>query len=496
MYKLKTNTNPTLIVAKGIVFLLAFFQLFIPVFNHYNFRTFTFDYGVYNFAFYDYAHARLSDCPMSLVFNSHVNFLQDHFSLTLPILTPLFWIFQEKTGTYTLLILQWCFVIYGAWATFRLIVLKSQNIGFAYLALIYYFVMYGRYSSLQNDCNLAIIGAAMLPVFIYYFEAKKYVAAIVSFIFLVFNREDFSLCLVFVSLFLAYNHRIIKQERRIALFFSVFSLLSFIFIYQLVIPFIEGKDNNYKLFEYSILGDNPKEAIVFMLKHPIQTFKYLFINHTSEPFSDYMKTGFYLVYGISGGLLLLWRPIYLLLLLPFIAKKMFNDYNNRWGYEMYYSIEVATLLPLLVFSLISEVISIKRRMLVGTSILILAIGVTLYCLSIAKYPNLYEKFNVLKPSYYKIDSGTAEAHYITQQIPNDAAVSASSRVLPHLAYRKLIYHFPDIRDAEYVCLMKNGDTYPISQQKFDSTWKSLVVSGQWKINLSAINFILLQRKPK
>ena len=31
--------------------------------NHFFFRTWTYDYGSYNFAFYDYAHFRVSECP-------------------------------------------------------------------------------------------------------------------------------------------------------------------------------------------------------------------------------------------------------------------------------------------------------------------------------------------------------------------------------------------------------------------------------------------------
>ncbi|MEI6021790.1 MAG: DUF2079 domain-containing protein [Bacteroidota bacterium] len=494
MFKPNLNKNQPFIIGKGIVFFLACLQLFIVLFNHYNFRTFTFDYGVYNFAFFDFAHGRLSNCPMALVFDSRSNFLQDHFSLTLPLLSPLFWLFQNVTGTYTLLFFQWLFIIYGAWATYRLVELKCNQKGLALLSLLYYFVLYGRYSAYQNDCNLAIIGAAMIPVFLYYFEAKKTLPAFLAFFFLIINREDFSLCLIFISFYLAYNHRKNRKMLGLAFLFAFLSMLSFICIFQILIPLVEGANHQYRLFEYSILGANPKEAIQFMIVHPIQTIKYLFVNHTNETYSDNIKMGFYLVYGFSGGVLLLWRPINLLFLLPFIAKKMFNDYNNRWGYEMYYSIEIATILPLLVFNLIGEKFSAKWRIPVGSSVLVIATTVTLYCLSIANYPNPYQKFNILKFDYYKVDAETSMAHYLIHQIPDKAAVCASSRVLPHLAFREKIYHFPDVRDAEYICVMKEGDTYPYSKQKFDSTLKSFVNKGLWIVKYDLNNFLVLHRK--
>src|ERR1043165_9970817 len=82
--------------------LLGGINLLIVVVNHYYFRTYAFDYGVYNFAFYDFAHGRISPCPIYL-FIHPVTFLQDHVSLTLLVLSPLYWLLHPIAGTYSLL---------------------------------------------------------------------------------------------------------------------------------------------------------------------------------------------------------------------------------------------------------------------------------------------------------------------------------------------------------------------------------------------------------
>ena len=70
-----------------LIVLLIFYSLYLitGITNHYLFRSYAFDYGVYNYAFWDYSHFHISPCP---IYASKANFLQDHFSLTLLFLIP------------------------------------------------------------------------------------------------------------------------------------------------------------------------------------------------------------------------------------------------------------------------------------------------------------------------------------------------------------------------------------------------------------------------
>jgi hypothetical protein len=46
-------------------------------------------------------------------------------------------------------------------------------------------------------------------------------------------------------------------------------------------------------------------------------------------------------------------------------------------------------------------------------------------------------------------------------IPDEAAVSAQSELVPHLSHRELIYQFPDgIAEADYIVLDTKSDYYP------------------------------------
>ena len=147
-------------------------HLFIVLANHYFHRTFAYYYGVYNFAFWDYAHLQSSPIPV-LFDGTNSTFLQDHFSLLFIVLAPLYWLMAPLSGTYSLLILQWIAIAAGGLYTYKLLAEKYQQRWTATAAMLCYFFYYARFSAYMADCNLAIIGSSLIPVFFYYFELQK-----------------------------------------------------------------------------------------------------------------------------------------------------------------------------------------------------------------------------------------------------------------------------------------------------------------------------------
>ena len=152
-----------------ILLLFGTLIFFMGFMNHYFFRSFVFDYGNYNFAFWDYSHFRISSIP-----TYPGNFLQDHYSFLLIYFVPIYWLLNWLTGTYTLIIIQNALILIAAWYTYKLIKLKTENFWLGIGVLVYYFVLLGRYSTFTGDVNLAVMSACFIPVFLYYFELKKF----------------------------------------------------------------------------------------------------------------------------------------------------------------------------------------------------------------------------------------------------------------------------------------------------------------------------------
>jgi hypothetical protein len=291
------------------------------------------------------------------------------------------------------------------------------------------------------------------------------------------------------------RHRKEKSTFRLSALLFLASVVFFIIIFKWLIPAFETENKKFDLFNYGALGSTPGQALLFILTHPLEAIKLLFVNHLhGDTGADWVKMKYYLVFGASGGVLLLYRPAYLICLIPVIAKKMYNDDPLRWSYETYYGVETASILPALVFMLISELNSERWRHVLSIVVLLFSIAACCYCFKVSYYPMGYTKFEFFNPSFYHPDFDLKEVNYILSKVPEKAAVSASPRLLPHLANRDKIYYFPAINDAEYICVRLTGETWPISPQEFDNEIKKIIKSGLWKAEYSLGGVMLFRRR--
>jgi uncharacterized membrane protein len=285
----------------------------------------------------------------------------------------------------------------------------------------------------------------------------------------------------------------------LAFILFILSVVSFIIIFKFIIPQLEDENKKYTLFNFAALGNSTLEALRFIINQPLKAVKLLFINHNGNNYYDGIKQEFYLVYLISGGCLLFLKPAYLIPFLPLLAKKMFADEPIRWGIESYYSVEVVSILPLMVFIILSDFKKEKLKQILAIIICTCTCGVTLYELTkpsnehIALFGN-GKKINFLSGVFYESDINVEEINAALLMIPDDAVVSTSGRLSSHLAFRKKIYSYPKIQDATYVCLVKYGDNWPSTQENFNDQLKKLIESEEWRILVDNDNFILLNRK--
>ena len=465
------------------ILVLAFFGVLLLTMgflNHYFFRTYTFDYGNYNFAFWDYSHFRISPMP-----TYPGNFLQDHFSFALMYFVPVYWLINWLTGTYTLILIQNLLIIVAAWYTFKLISLKSENKWIGIGVLVYYFTLLGRYTTVSCDTNIAVISACFIPVFIYYFEIRKYLISLFILILSLFSRENIPIWFMFIFAVLLIENRRDKKAVIFSLIGIFISITYFIILFKVIIPFNESVEKRYTLFNYSALGANPGDAMLFVIKHPVETFKLFFINHLNDPSYNGVKAEFYWVYLISGGFILFFRPKYLIWFIPIVAQKVLNDSFMRWGIATYYSVEVVTLLPLSVFLALASIkqSKIQNRLIIVVCVATLA--TTIYKLDVGhcKVPWTMtpskEKF--YDKRFWKSEFDEPKVYKLFSLIPANAKVSASDHLLPHLSQRQSIYLFPTVNDAEFVVFSVLDDYFMMSHYANETVRNKYFSDQQWKL---------------
>lgn len=79
-------------------------------------------------------------------------------------------------------------------------------------------------------------------------------------------------------------------------------------------------------------------------------------------------------------------------------------------------------------------------------------------------------------------------------IPNDAVVSASNVITPHLAGRDRIYLYPVLKDAEYLAILTDGrDPYPVDSLKLPHLIAELKSDSTNQILFDESDFLIVKR---
>lgn len=245
-------------------------------------------------------------------------------------------------------------------------------------------------------------------------------------------------------------------------------------------------------FHYSVLGNNAGEALKQLLTHPLDNLRIMFVNHTNDPENNFVKAEFWIVIGVSGFFCFIGRPIYLLMLIPVFAQKLFHDYVAMWGINQHYAIEFA---PLIVIGTFESIAKIRSRNWRKTACFV-ALACSLAC-TIRVMDNTIAdcekaRIRIYKAAHYR-NYPIQSAHTFFKFIPNDAPVSANSVFIPHLALRESAYQFPIIRDAEYILLLKTENTYPLSVEDYELRKDSLLHSSDWRVFKQNETFLLLKK---
>lgn len=458
----------------------------ISLVNHYCFRTYSLDLGLYTNALYDYAHFQLND---SIVFKAgSENLLADHLDLYLPFLAPLSYLF----GTYTLPLVQIVAILFGGTGVYRLMQKWFPDTRIPRYALLYFLFFYGIISAMAFDYHSNVVAAMFVPRLFLAMENRHFKRAWIFVILIVIAKENMSLWLLFVTAGLGWKYRKDKMVRMHTVGMAAFALLYFVAVIGWIMPAMSN-DGKYAHFYYSRLGNNGVEALLYLLSHPVEAFKLLFVNHSGEPMFDYVKTEMW-VFLALGGFLLIRKPVYLFMLIPVVAQKVYNDNTGMWGVVQQYAVEFAPILAIGTFDVIGTWKG--RRLQSVLSVLMVAISVGL-SFRLMDYTIAYTekaRVRVYKAAHYNREFPIDRAYEVMNLIPGSAVVSAQSAFVPHLALRDSIYTFPEIGKATYILISPLDNPYPLSRERFQTISDSLVNNSNWRSVYCTKAFILLKRK--
>ncbi len=463
----------------------------ISLVNHYLLRTYGWDLGIINNSMFDYAHFRWNNGEIMYPNSKFDNLLGDHFTLYPLIISPLSWIF----GTYTLLLFQVAAILWGGYGVYKFVYQLNSNHKLALLSTIQFYSIFGIYSALGFDYHDNVIAAMFVPWLLYYFHKEDWLKASIYLVLILIGKENMALWAFFISIG---TMMLYYKERKKVIYSCIFAAASIVYFIGIMklMPTLSPAQTEYAHWDFSALGPTMGDAFETIFTRPKYVFTLLLENHLNIPEGIGSKSELHYVVLLSGGIALIYRPQFLIMLLPIYGQKLFNDQFARWGICHHYSIEFAPILAIATGWMVNDLtIKDNRKFWLAIAFTLLTIATTLSILDsrVSKYFNKdNERFYAKRHWTRKYDVKLVynNLHFI----PSDAALSAQSMLCPHLAFREKIYHYPYIGDAEYIALLpKDQNVYPLTKEEYRNRMQELRNNPEWVVVVENESLIVFKR---
>jgi uncharacterized membrane protein len=438
--------------------------------NHLCFRTYGLDLGLYTNAMYDYAHGSMA--TMDMIWDTKETALADHFDFYLILFSPLVYLF----GSWTLLIVQIAAILVGAKGVHTYFKDQPRIAAFATFFFLSYF---GVFSALSYDYHSNVIGAMAVPWLFYFVREKRFFATFLVLFFIWIGKENMAFWMTFVTLGLALIYRTDRSTMLKLLGFSAASFVYFLLVIKLFMPAL-SVEGEYLHFAYASLGESMGEAFVHLIIHPIDSLEIFFTNHLSDPRFDGVKLEAHLLLLISGVLILIRRPAYLLMLAPIYFQKFFHDQPMTWSTGAQYSIEFAPILAIGVFEIIRSIKTEQLKKYLPWTVVVLSLACTFRVMD-QPFDHVEESgIQFYKGEHYSRDYNIQAVRKAIDLIPEDAAVCAQNPYLPHVALRKEVFMFPHVKTAKYVLVSSKEYPYPLETEQLNMEIARFTESEEWK----------------
>ena len=298
--------------------------------NHYLYRTFALDLGLYTNALYHYRNFEMATTQM--IHDQPILALSDHFDLYLILFSPLSFVF----GNITLLVVQIAAILLGGEGAYRLILKLTESRKIALVAMLHFYLFFGVITALGFDYHSNVISMMLVPWLVLALEGNRIKTFAILLVAVWIGKENISIIIGFFLLSYVFYLKNIAARKVLLLGVSA-SFIYFVCITFYVMPAISGMEK-YEHFDYA-LGATPKEMIFEMLRHPINSIQLIFGEHLEGSQIVKIKLELMWFLFLSGILFLLKRPFLIIGLAPIVLMKFLHQNPFMVGVGAQYSIE-------------------------------------------------------------------------------------------------------------------------------------------------------------
>lgn len=403
----------------------------------------------------------------------NINLLADHFEPILFFLVPFYALWPH---VFTLITIQ---ALMLALSVFPLYLIAKDRLNNR--LLIFAFVVSFALSRALRGIGLSDFHPEGFMVFLsfsaFYFLIKKRNLLFFFMILLLLSCKETT---VFIVLGLGFYALLFLKKRLIGVLLIVAGVTAWIWETKFIIPFFNNYNSSYLFYERMPFGATYQENLQFIFRYPVQFIKFLFMPG---------KITYYLKLSGAVGFLPIFAPSQYILIALSSFVVLFAPGRLR-GYFLLSSHYVAQVLPFIYISAIygtGNIInfirsrpSLANRVSVGKLVPGLAAYIVVFALFSYGKTDAYKLAKSIKA--VKGNNALEKISYLSF-IPNDASVSATSSLVPHLSHRKYIYDW-DLKNmvwlpTDYLVLDFTLDA--INKEKAARVFEKIARNGYKKI---------------
>ncbi|MCS7161725.1 MAG: DUF2079 domain-containing protein [Bacteroidia bacterium] len=432
-----------------------------------------------------------------------------HFSPVLILLLPFFWV----GGVWGILVGQWLAIGLGAWGIYQYAQYKLRDKGAACWSQIHFWGMWGIYSALGFDAHEVVIGAMLVPWVFYFWERRMWWALGLSWLGLIGSKENLALWGAWMAVIAGFwLYRGEKKAAQVGLVLA-FVALGWLGLAHLGYTWASQKSSvgpsvsRVEMLYSYLAADNPlnalryghsaefnlKKVIANLLGRPQLVWTFLLEGHVPEGMGAKAELHWSVLW--SGGWAFFIVPVGLVLLIPVYLYKLLASDLQLWGTLYHYSLEYAVMLPLVVVWAAGR-LPYRPALVLGLGAF--AAHVLNLSLLSGRYSEWYtpEQHRWYSPAHYRSSFNYQKVHEGLRLIPPEAPVSAASRLLSHIPPREKYYHFPVVRDAQYLALLRGDpNPWPIRPgEPYQQVLDTLARSPYWQKIYDRDSLLIFRRR--
>lgn len=189
----------TLIMAVTWITVLSILYSTLSIVRHNHFESGGFDLGLYDQTIWLYSKFHI---PYNTVKEQLI--LGDHLNLTLPLIAPVFWIWNDIRA---ILVLQAAWVAASSFAIY-LLALHRKFSPFTSLVLsVIYSLFYGIQYGVFFDFHSVLLGVGLIPWLLYFFETNRRKLLVCTLLLLALTQENMGLAITSLGFIYIWNRK-------------------------------------------------------------------------------------------------------------------------------------------------------------------------------------------------------------------------------------------------------------------------------------------------